>query len=399
MSWANFQEERWKIDQGGLEERLGELDGELLSTDAQSSSARQASDIESLISRGVDVLMIVAWDADAILPSVQRAVDEGIPVIAYERQIEHPDVFYTAFNPVDVGRMQAEAVVAARPEGRYAIIAGSPQDQYAHYVLEGQRAVLDPLVEAGDIEIVAEQWTDAWLPDNAQANMEQILTAEGDEIDAVVAANDGTAGGVVAALASVGLDGEVPVSGQDGDIAALNRIALGTQTMTAWKDARELGRAAADVAAEIAAGTSFEEIDGVETWDRRAERGRAAAGLGHGRQPRACRRGGLDLDRRALRGRERCGRAGPLRHELSANGGPSGSGRHASGASVVDGHRPPTRHRPFPDQPAAAPGSSTVPATYWSRSTIAPVIIAASFEIRKATSPAGSSGISNRPNG
>ena len=268
MSWANFQEERWKIDQGGLEERLGELDGELLSTDAQSSSARQASDIESLISRGVDVLMIVAWDADAILPSVQRAVDEGIPVIAYERQIEHPDVFYTAFNPVDVGRMQAEAVVAARPEGRYAIIAGSPQDQYAHYVLEGQRAVLDTLVEAGDIEIVAEQWTDAWLPDNAQANMEQILTAEGDEIDAVVAANDGTAGGVVAALASVGLDGEVPVSGQDGDIAALNRIALGTQTMTAWKDARELGRAAADVAAEIAAGTSFEEIDGVETWDR-----------------------------------------------------------------------------------------------------------------------------------
>ena len=268
MSWANFQEERWKIDEAGLEERLGELGGELVSTDAQSSSARQATDIESLISRGIDVLMIVAWDSEAILPSVQRAVDEGIPVIAYERQIEHPDVFYTAFNPVDVGRMQAEAIVEAAPEGRYAIIAGSPQDQYAHYVLEGQKTVLDPLVESGDIEIVAEQWTDAWLPGNAQANMEQILTAEGDEIDAVVAANDGTAGGVVAALASVGLDGVVPVSGQDGDIAALNRIALGTQTMTAWKDARELGRAAADVAAEIAGGAAFEEVTDVVTWDR-----------------------------------------------------------------------------------------------------------------------------------
>ena len=268
MSWANFQEERWKIDRAGLEERLGELDGTLVSTDAQSSSARQATDIESLISRGIDVLMIVAWDSEAILPSVQRAVDEGIPVIAYERQIEHPDVFYTAFNPVDVGRMQAEAIVAVAPTGRYAIIAGSPQDQYAHYVLEGQHAVLDPLVEAGDIEIVAEQWTDAWLPGNAQANMEQILTAEGDDIDAVVAANDGTAGGVVAALASVGLDGSVPVSGQDGDVAALNRVARGTQTMTAWKDARTLGRAAADVAAEIADGKAFDAVTDVVTWDR-----------------------------------------------------------------------------------------------------------------------------------
>ena len=268
MSWANYQEERWKIDEAGLSERVAELDGELLTSDARSSSSQQASDIEGLLSRGIDVLMIVAWDSEAILPSVQRAVDEGIPVIAYERQIEHPDVFYTAFNPVEVGRIQAEAVVEAQPTGRYAIIAGSPQDQYAHYVLEGQHAVLDPLVESGDIEIVAEQWTDGWLPDNAQRDMEQILTAEGDDVDAVVAANDGTAGGVVAALAAVGLDGTVPVSGQDGDIAALNRIARGTQTVTAWKDARELGRVGADVAAQLAVGTAFEDVEGAQTWDR-----------------------------------------------------------------------------------------------------------------------------------
>ena len=267
MSWANYQEERWKIDEAGLEEGLEEIGATLVTADAQSSSARQAADIEGLIARGIDVLAIVAWDSEAILPSVEKALAEGIPVIAYERQIEHPDVFYTAFDPIEVGRIQARELVRVQPEGRYVLIKGSPTDQYAHYVLTGQHEIIDPLVEDGAIAIVGEQWTEGWVPDNAQRNMENILTATGDDVDAVLASNDGTAGGVVAALTSVGLDG-IPVSGQDGDVAALNRIAQGTQTVTAWKDARELGRLAARVATELAAGTPPEEIEGHVVWDK-----------------------------------------------------------------------------------------------------------------------------------
>ncbi|MFN3225126.1 MAG: substrate-binding domain-containing protein [Hyphomicrobiales bacterium] len=266
MSWANYQEERWQIDEQGLQEALSAMGATLVTADAQSSNARQASDISGLIARGIDVLAIVAWDSEAILPSVEQALAEGIPVIAYERQIEHPDVFYVAFNPIEVGRIQARELVAVQPEGRYVLIKGSPTDQYAHYVLTGQREIIDPFVDDGRIEIVGEQWTEGWVPDRAQANMENILTATNDEVDAVLASNDGTAGGVVAALTSVGLDG-IPVSGQDGDIAALNRIALGTQTVTAWKDARELGRLAASVAAELADGTAPGDVTDSIVWD------------------------------------------------------------------------------------------------------------------------------------
>jgi len=109
---------------------------------------------------------------------------------------------------------------------------------------------------AGKIEKVGEAYTDGWLPANAQKNMEQILTANDNKVDAVVASNDGTAGGVVAALAAQGMDGDVPVSGQDGDHAALNRVALGTQTVSVWKDARALSAAAADIALKLAGGAS-----------------------------------------------------------------------------------------------------------------------------------------------
>ncbi|WP_226781297.1 substrate-binding domain-containing protein [Oceaniglobus trochenteri] len=267
MSWANYQEERWKIDESGLREALDEMGATLVTADAQSSNSQQAADIEGLIARGVDVLAIVAWDSEAILPSVQKALAEGIPVIAYERQIEHPDVFYVAFNPIEVGRIQARGLVEVQPEGKYVLIKGSPTDQYAHYVLTGQKEIIDPLVAEGKIEIVGEQWTEGWVPDVARKNMENILTAVSDDVDAVLASNDGTAGGVVAALASVGLEG-IPVSGQDGDIAALNRIARGSQTVTAWKDARDLGRLAARVAAELADGTAPAEVTDRVLWDQ-----------------------------------------------------------------------------------------------------------------------------------
>jgi len=265
VSWSNFQEERWKTDEAAIKAALEAAGATYLSADAQSSSAKQLSDIEALMAQGVDVLIVLAQDTQAVIPAVQAAADAGIPVIAYDRLIEDARAFYLTFDNVEVGRMQARAVLAAAPEGRYVMIKGSNTDPNADFLRGGQQEVLQAAIDAGKITIVGEAYTDGWLPANAQRNMEQILTETSNGVDAVVASNDGTAGGAVAALTAVGMQG-IPVSGQDGDHAALNRVALGTQTVSVWKDARELGRAAGEIAVALAGGAAPDSIADVTTF-------------------------------------------------------------------------------------------------------------------------------------
>ncbi|QKV17487.1 D-xylose ABC transporter substrate-binding protein [Oricola thermophila] len=265
VSWSNFQEERWKTDEAAMKAAIEANGDTYVSTDAQSSAAKQLSDVESLMAQGVDALIVLAQDNQAIIPAVQAAADEGIPVIAYDRLIEDSRAFYLTFDNVEVGRMQARAVLAAAPKGNYVMIKGSPTDPNADFLRGGQQEVLQDAIDKGDITIVGEAYTDGWLPANAQRNMEQILTANDNKVDAVVASNDGTAGGVVAALTAQGMEG-IPVSGQDGDHAALNRVAKGTQTVSVWKDARELGKAAGEIAAQLADGTDMADIEGAVEW-------------------------------------------------------------------------------------------------------------------------------------
>ncbi|RYH10601.1 D-xylose ABC transporter substrate-binding protein [Tropicimonas sp. IMCC6043] len=265
VSWSNFQEERWKTDEAAMVAALEAGGANYVSADAQSSSSKQLSDIEALMAQGVDALIVLAQDTEAIIPAVQAAADEGIPVIAYDRLIEDPRAFYLTFDNVEVGRMQARAVFAAAPTGNYVMIKGSPTDPNADFLRGGQQEILQAAIDSGDITIVGEAYTDGWLPANAQRNMEQILTANDNKVDAVVASNDGTAGGVVAALTAQGMDG-IPVSGQDGDHAALNRVAKGTQTVSVWKDARDLGRNAGEIAVALAGGTAMADIDGAIEW-------------------------------------------------------------------------------------------------------------------------------------
>ncbi len=265
VSWSNFQEERWKTDEAAIKAALEAAGATYISADAQSSSAKQLSDIESLIAQGAEALIILAQDAQAIGPAVEAAADEGIPVVGYDRLIEDARAFYLTFDNMEVGRMQARAVFAAAPKGNYVMIKGSPTDPNADFLRAGQQEIIDAAVKAGDITIVGEAYTDGWLPANAQRNMEQILTANDNKVDAVVASNDGTAGGVVAALQAQGMAG-IPVSGQDGDHAALNRVALGTQTVSVWKDARELGKAAAEIAVAMAKGAAMADVPGAGAW-------------------------------------------------------------------------------------------------------------------------------------
>jgi D-xylose transport system substrate-binding protein len=163
---------------------------------------------------------------------------------------------------VGVGRMIAEAVTAAQPTGNYAIIKGQEGQTNPEFLREGMQEVLEPLITAGDITIVGEEYTDEWLPDNAQENMENILTANDNDVQAVLAQNDGMAGGAIAALDDQGLAGEVAVGGQDGDIQAINRVALGTQVVSVLKDATELGQAAGEAALELCEDPDIANVTG-----------------------------------------------------------------------------------------------------------------------------------------
>jgi D-xylose transport system substrate-binding protein len=268
VSWNNYNEERWALwDEPAIVAALDEAGATYINSDAGSSAEQQLTDVENLIAQGADALIILAQDGTAILPAVQSALGQGIPVIAYDRLIEDPGALYITFDNVGVGALQAEVIYALVPEGNYAIIKGNAADANADFLRAGYEQVIGEAVTAGDITVVFEEYTDNWDPALAQTNMEQALTQANNDVQAVLSENDGMAGGVVAALAQQGLDGQIPVSGQDGDQAALNRVALGTQSVSVWKDARELGTAAGQAAVALAQGTALGDVEGVVQFD------------------------------------------------------------------------------------------------------------------------------------
>ena len=268
VSWKTFQEERWKTDEKAIKAVVEAAGDKYISADAQGSAAKQATDIEGLIAQKVDVILVVAYDSDAILPSIKAADDAGVKMIAYDVQFEDPKSLYITFDNIGVGRLMAKEILKAKPEGNYAFIKGDKGDPNATFLFAGITEVLKANMDAGKIKNVCETFTDGWKPDNAQKEMEQCLTKQNNKVDAVVSENDGMASGAVAALKAQGLAGQVPVSGQDGDLAALNRVALGTQTVSVWKDSRALGKAAAEAAVAIADGKKIAELPGVVKFNK-----------------------------------------------------------------------------------------------------------------------------------
>lgn len=265
VSWSNFQEERWKRDEAAIKHALAMEGVEYVGMDAQASNEKQMKDIDALLARGVKAIIVLAWDAEAILPAVRRALAKGVPVIAYDRLIQDKDVFYITFDNVEVGRIQAREVLKKKPAGNYVFIKGAATDPNADLLYAGQTEVLSNALGAGQIRNIAAAYTDGWKQEAAQANVRAILQKYGNKVDAVVASNDGTAGGAVAALSEAGLK-SIPVSGQDCDVAALMRIARGEQTVSVFKDPRKIGDAAGWVAVELAKGRRLDEIPGTARW-------------------------------------------------------------------------------------------------------------------------------------
>ncbi len=273
LSFSDFATERWKNEEVLMRGLLEDAGYEVMSQEANQDVKLQNDQIDNMVSEGAKALIVIAQDGDAVVTSVDKAADAGVAVIAYDRLIKSPKIAaYISFNNVEVGRQQADGVmkaldienwdVAGKGPARVVKLGGSPTDNNAILFRQGQDEILDPLVEAGKIEIVADQWVENWDPANALKLMENILTGADNKVDAVVASNDGTALGALQALKAQGLAGIVPISGQDATADGCNSIVKGELTVSILKDIRNLGPLAIKLTDELLSGM---EVSGLET--------------------------------------------------------------------------------------------------------------------------------------
>ncbi|MER2000462.1 MAG: D-xylose ABC transporter substrate-binding protein [Lysinibacillus sp.] len=264
LSVSDLTLERWQHDRDFFVAKAEELGAEVIVQSANGDEAEQLSQIQNMLSQGLDALVIIAINSDSLSTVVEQANAEGVPVLAYDRLINGADIAaYVSFDNVRVGEMQAEYLVNIKPEGNYFLMGGSPTDNNAKMFREGQMNIIQPLVDKGDITIVGDQWAKDWDANEALKIMENALTANKNKIDVVVASNDNTAGGAIQALEAQSLAGKVLISGQDADLAGVQRIAEGLQTMTVYKPIKAIAEKSAEVAIMLAKKEKVEALDTV----------------------------------------------------------------------------------------------------------------------------------------
>jgi D-xylose transport system substrate-binding protein len=255
-----LRQERWQRDRDLFVSRVEELGGKVDARAGEGNPESQLTAAKALLDSGVKVLVVVPNDLEKAGDIVAAATEKHVPVISYDRLIRNADVaLYVSFDNVKVGRMQAEAILSRAPRGNYVLLGGSPNDNNAHLVRDGQMEVLKPAVASGAVKIIAEPWVEGWDTAAAARHLEGVLKKT-KNIAAVVASNDSTAKGAVEALAAVKLAGKVPVSGQDAEIEACQRIVSGTQTMTVYKPLKPLARMAAGAAVSLARGQPIDSL-------------------------------------------------------------------------------------------------------------------------------------------
>jgi len=253
LSVANLQLERWQKDRDIFVDTAEKLGAKVIVQSANNDDLLQVSQVENMMNQGADVLVIIAHDGYIMGSVVEEAHANGIPVIAYDRLLMECDLdYYITFDPIRIGEIQAQYLVDKRPEGNYFLLGGSPTDMNAHFVREGQMKVLQPYIDSGAVKIVGDQWAKDWSTQEAMKIVENALTATQNQIDAIVASNDSTAGGAVEALKEQGLAGKVLVSGQDADLVACQRVVEGTQTVTVYKPIKDIATMAAIMAVSSA---------------------------------------------------------------------------------------------------------------------------------------------------
>ena len=255
VSVGSIREERWQRDVEMFKE-YGKTHGINVVVDVSDEDPdRQIRQCKSLIADKVDVLVLVPADSGKMKPVIEEAHKRGIKVIAYDRLIMNTALdYYVTFDTLKVGTIQARTILDVAPKGRYIVMRGAPEDNNSFILAQGQNTELAPYIESNAVKVVFDQWVPIWSPQTAEGLAKMALLAANNNVQGIVASNDGTAGGIINALAAAGLAGKVPISGQDADLTACQRIVAGTQTSTVYKPLATLNRAAMDLATAIARG-------------------------------------------------------------------------------------------------------------------------------------------------
>jgi D-xylose transport system substrate-binding protein len=261
----SLKEERWKRDRDLFVERAKELGADVAVREANGDPALQEKQARELLADNTKVLVVVPADTEKAAAIVAAAAEHKVPVISYDRLIRNADVaLYVSFDNVKVGRMQAEYLLNQAPKGNYVLIGGSPTDNNAKLLRQGQMEMLKPAIAAGSVKVVADPWADGWAAEKAKEETAAALKKAHNNVVAVVASNDSTASGVVEALADEKLAGKVYVSGQDAELGAMRRIVKGTQAMTVYKPIRPLARMAAGAAVNMAKGQTEDGLVSID---------------------------------------------------------------------------------------------------------------------------------------
>ena len=244
--------ERWQTDLDHFQKRAGELGAEVLVETAEGDDEVQLRQAQKLLSAGVKSLVLVPHDAEKAVRIVAEAKAKQVPLLCYERLVRDPNVsFFVGVDASAIGFLQATSLTQMAPKGNYVLIAGSPADLNAKILHDAQWRVLKPMADRGDIKVISDTWSKDC---EAYAHMTEAIESARGNITAVVASNDGTAGGAIQALAEHNLAGKALVSGQDADLAAIIRILDGTQTMTVYKPLGSQANLAAEAAVALAKG-------------------------------------------------------------------------------------------------------------------------------------------------
>ncbi len=255
LSLDTLKEERWQRDRDIFVARAESLGAKVLVQSANSDDTRQVQDVQSLLSNDIDALVIVPHNGEAMAKAVQLAHEAGVPVMAYDRLISNCELdLYICFDNVRVGELQAQYLVEHLPQNRRARlirILGAKTDPCSFQYKEGQDNVLQPLLERGALEIIHEDWAENWKPENAKKITNAALSQHGASFDAVLASNDGTAGGAIQALPEEGLAGKILVTGQDAELVACQRLVAGMQAMTIYLPIQRLATRAAELAVQL----------------------------------------------------------------------------------------------------------------------------------------------------
>jgi len=259
FSVGDFSSDRWSQEPQIFQDEATALGAEVLFEYAYGDANQQVEQVKKLIASGIQVLIIFPTNADNWAPIVEEAHKAGITVIAYERMLKNADIdYYFSFFNKDVGKQQAEYAVNLRPKGNYILLGGPTSDYNSLLFMQGQKDVLKPYVEKGDINIVLEKHLATWNSIDAYNEIQSFMENNKIKVDAILAANDELAGGSIMALEMLQDSIDMVITGQDASVGGCQNILNGKQSMTVYKSIRNLAREAAQTSVKLARGENID---------------------------------------------------------------------------------------------------------------------------------------------